>query len=327
MKKSLFVGGIVFLIAGVGLKLTISPVEAETLSITQKVVNPTSNVTPIGKSQVELISAGAEPRQELRFKPTVGIKETANMTMSTDITMSIDGKAVPAFKIPTTAITLNTVVSKVEPNGDINYEFSYSDVDLIGKSTLPPEVLNNMQTQITNLNKFKGSVIIDNRGYTKKANFVTPQGLDPSLKQMFDQMSSSIEQLSSAVPQEAVGIGAKWRTISEVNLGGIKLKQIATNELVNIKDGIASLNISIEQQAPPATNLNLPETPKGVTITLRSYNGNGQGQALINLKKLMPISSKLSIQSKTQMSLKSTGSVEETTMNQDSSIQINIESK
>ncbi|MGI2906197.1 DUF6263 family protein [Tolypothrix sp. VBCCA 56010] len=327
MKKSLFVGGIVFMIAGVGLKPTIAPVEAETLLITQKKVNPTSNVTQSGKSQVELISPGAEPRQELRFKPTVGNKETANMTMSTDINMLVDGKAAPALKIPTTAITLNTVVSKVEPNGDVNYEFSYSDVDLIGKSTFPPEVLNNMRSQIKKLKGLKGSVIIDNRGYTKKANFVIPQDLDPSLKQIINQMSSSIEQLSSPVPQEAVGIGAKWRTISEVNLGGIKLKQIAINELVEIKDGIASLNISIEQQAPKATNLNLPQTPKGINITLRSYNGNGQGQALINLNKLMPISSKLSIQSQTQMSLKSTGSVEETTMNQDTSIQINIESK
>lgn len=82
MKKSLFVGGIVLLITGVGSKPIIAPVEAETLLITQKVVNPTSNVTQEGKYQVELISPGAEPRQELRFKPTVGNKEIANMTVS-----------------------------------------------------------------------------------------------------------------------------------------------------------------------------------------------------------------------------------------------------
>lgn len=240
--------------------------------------------------------------------------------------MSVDGKAVPTFKIPTIAITLNTVVSKVEPNGDINYELSYSDVNLIGKSTLSPEELNNLRSQIKNLNQFKGSVIIDNRGYTKKANFVTPQGLDPSIKQMLDQMLSPIEQLSSALifPQEAVGIGAKWRIISEKNLSGIKLKQIVTNKLINIKDGIASLNISIEEQAPPGTNLNLPEIPEGVTITVRA-NSKHQGQALINLNKLMP--SKLSIEYKAQISLKSTGSVEETTTNVDSSGQFNIESK
>jgi hypothetical protein len=325
MKKSLFVSGIVFLIAGVGLKSIIAPVEAETLLITQKVVDPTSNVIQEGKSQVELISPGAEPRQELRFKPTVGNKEITNITVNTDINTSVDGKAVPASKI-TIAITLNTVVSKIEPNGDIDYESSFSDVNLIGKSTLPPEELNNLRTQIQNLNKLKGSVIIDNRGYTKKFNVVTPQDLEPSIKQMLDQISSTIEQSTSVFPKEAVGIRAKWRTISEEDFSGIKFKQIATNELVNIKDGIASLKISIEQQAPNATKLNLPETPEGVTVTGR-YNGKGQGQALINLNKIMPISSKVSTRFKAQISLKSTGSVQETTTNLDASVQINVESK
>jgi Family of unknown function (DUF6263) len=327
MKKSLFFAGVTLFMLGTSSLPLITAAKAETLLAVKPVVNQSPKNTSAPTPQVELISLGAEPRQELRFKPAVDAKETASMTVSTDISMSVDGKPIPAFKMPATVVKLDTAVTKVESNGDVNYEFAYSDVELAGETTLPPEAMKTLRSQMAQLKGIKGSVTVDNRGQTKKANLAIPKDVDPSLKQMMGQISQSIKQLSSPVPQQAVGIGAQWRVSSVVNISGISLKQAAIYELVDMKNGVATLNIKVEQLGAPSQKLNLPEVPPGVNVSLKSYTGKGEGKALINLNKLMPISSTLSMKANTLMGATSSKNPKELTMNQDILMQMNIESK
>ncbi len=326
MKKNLFIGGIAFAIAATSLKPLVTPVNAET-SILTKQTQQRPKITPTAKSQIELISEGAEPRQELRLKPTIGTKETANMRMNIDMMTSMAGKTSPALKMPATVITFESVVKNVESNGDINYDFTYTDADVVGDTNLPPAAVAQMRAEMKKLKKFKGSVAIDNRGQTKKANFTIPPGSDPSFKQMIGQMSNSIEQISAPLPQQAVGIGAKWQVTNGVNVSGMAINQVATYELVDFKDGVATLNINLAQQALKPQKLNLPQSPKGVTVTLKSYIGSGQGRALVRINKLTPITSTMTMRASSQISTVVPNSKEELTLDQQMSMLLSIESK
>ncbi|MBF2005044.1 MAG: hypothetical protein IGS49_06155 [Chlorogloeopsis fritschii C42_A2020_084] len=328
MKRTFFVGGIIYLIVGLGLQPSVTSVQAETPLKAKPVINNAKKPSPTAKQpQIELLNPGTGAKQQLRFKPPVKFKQAAIMTMNMDMAMSIAGQALPAFKQPATVMTLQTAVTKIAPNGDIHYEFSYSDIDFVGDTNLPPQVLNTVRSQIQNIRGIKGSAIVDNRGYTRKVNLVLPTGLDPNLKQMMQQMSNSLEQLSSPLPQQAVGIGSRWRVTSTVNINGMNLKQIATYQLVNLKNGVATLNIGVEQLASPSQKLTAPGLPPGVTLTLKSYNGKGQGQAIVPLNKLMPIRSTMSLRSNSEMTQTNPGSVEETPINQKLSMTMSIESK
>jgi hypothetical protein len=327
MKKNFSVGRIIFLIVGLGLQPSLTSVKAETsLEVKQVINNTTKTSSATKKTQIELLNPGTGAKQKLRFQPPVNFKQTAIITMNMDMAMLIAGQPLPTFKQPATVATLQIKVTKIEANGDIHYEFSYSDVDLVGDTNLSPQVLNTLRSQIQNLVRLKGSAIVDNYGYIKKINLVWPTGLDPNLKQMMQQMFNSLEQFSSPLPQQAVGIGARWRVTSTLNIGGMNLKQITTYQLVNLKKGVATLKIDVEQIAP-SQKLTTPGLPPGVTLTLKSHKAIGQGQAIVALNQLMPISSTMSLLSNTQMTQKNPGSVEETTMNQKLSIEMIIESK
>jgi hypothetical protein len=327
MKKSIIITGIAFFLAGMGMK-TSYVVNAKTPTIKPTISqNNTPKVTPVAKAKIELLSTGAEPRQELRIKPVAGTKELANMKIDIDMAMSVEGKSLPAFKMPATVMKTDVVVTKVEPNGDIHYEFSYKDVDIQGDTSLPPAAISQMRGEIKKLAGMKGTAVIDSRGQTKQANFSLPPGANNTLKQYIDQFSNSMQQLSTPFPQEAVGVGAKWRANESVNVSGMTVNQNALYELVGIKDGVATLNITIEQQVPGEQKLNLPEAPQGINMTVKSYDGKGQGQAQISMSKLMPISSKVSLTSNSLWGMKPVNGKEETTMNQQMSIQMSIDSK
>ncbi|NJL79309.1 MAG: hypothetical protein HC917_11515 [Richelia sp. SM2_1_7] len=130
----------------------------------------------------------------------------------------------PRAKLPAYIITLDSTVTKVEPNGDIYYDIAYSNVDIQGDAQTKPELIKVISKQIEQLENFTGSAVIDNQGIVKNINYAIPAKVDVNIKFLVEQLSNSLQQLSSPVPQEAVGIGANGRLI---------LKQILTELISN----------------------------------------------------------------------------------------------
>lgn len=323
MKKTLLASSCCFLLVGGGLNA--APVSTVTpLIVAQN--NSSSQTAPIARSQVELISPGAEPRQELRFKPAVNAKQAMTIKTNMDMKSSISGKSMPTYKIPQSVMKVESVVTQVEPNGDIHYKFSYTDADVVSDPAVPPELFKAMQSSVKQMVGMNGSFMTDNRGQIKSGKFNLPEGTtNPITKQLFDQVSNSFDQFSSPLPQEAVGKGAKWRTSSRLSLSGINLTQNVIYELVDLKDNVATLNVSLEQQAN-SQQLNLPGMPSGANLALKSLSSKGQGQVLMRLDSMMPVRSNISMNSNNEMSIKEPKSGEEIIVGTQLSMQMMLES-
>ena len=334
MRKSLFAGGMICLILGGGIKYAQTPAHAQLRTQQQKPNAPIDRKTPQTPQlktpqppKFQLLNPGAEPRQELRFKPVAGSKQRSVMTMKTDMKMSVDGKPVPAFTIPATVATIDTVINKVEPNGDISYDFSYSDVDVVEDPKVDPKLIEAMRKQLPQLKGMKGSGVMDNRGNTKKVNLALGDIKDPFLKQMMQKFGDSLSRISSPVPEEAVGKGAQWAIANQINFNGINITQTQTYNLVDIKDDVATVLVNVQQQAQPMQKVSLPGLPPSAALTLQSYNGKGQGKSQIILDKLMPVNSNVSVSSNVNWNGKFTSQAKNTTMNQNILIQVDMDSK
>ncbi|WP_445241065.1 hypothetical protein [Microcoleus vaginatus] len=224
-------------------------------------------------------------------------------------------------------MTFETKVTKIAPNGDIYYEFAYTNADIVGDTgNTQPAALNAMRSALKNMVGVKGSFIMDNRGFHKGGDIIWPEGADNNVKQMVRQMSNSIEQLASPLPAEAVGKGAKWRVSSSSSFSGINVKDVATYELASWQDGVASMNVSIEQQANPQ-NITSPQLPPGTTLTLKSFASQGRGAATMRLDRLIPSRSTVSLSSNSEMSAKNAGSSQESTIKTKMAMEMTLESK
>lgn len=308
MKKILLISSICLLTPVWGLKLSFTPASAKSPLVVKQLANNSTTSRTV-QPQVELLNAGTAPRQQLRFKPVVKAEQTATMTMNIDMAMSVSGQPMPQVKLPATVMTMQTVVTKIDANGDIHYQFSYTNADVVTTPTTPPKQLDIMRAQIKKMVGTKGSVVVDNRGRTKTASFVFPKTLDANMKQQMEQMTNSLEQLSSPVPEQAVGIGAKWQVSSSPKIGGMNLAQTATYQLVSFQDNVAILSVDIEQHAKQQ-NFTRPGLPSG-TLTL---DAQGQGQLTQRLNQLMPIRSAVSINSNSEFNSKPAGRTEAMTI-------------
>jgi hypothetical protein len=320
MKKLLLYSSICCLVTASGLT-----VNAETPSLVKQQAK-TQIAAATAQPQVELLEAGNEPRQELRFRPQVNAKQTSTMTFQMDTDVSMAGQTMPKVDLPPITVAIDTVVTKVEPNGNIHFKSSYSNVDVMNSSSLPPQVLEAMRSQMKKMVGTSGSFIIDNRGQIQTAKFASSQKSDANLKQFSEQMSTSFDQMSSPLPQEAIGIGAKWRVTTTPSLSGMSVQQTITYELVNLKDNIATLNMWFEQHANPQ-KLTLPGIPNGATVTLKSLESKGDGRLMMQLDRPFPLRANLIANSKNEMSIQQAGKAGEAIRNGKFYMRLNLLSK
>lgn len=301
MKKKLLISSLFLIVAGWGLKPLVTSAFAKTPPAIAQVSNQSPNTTTVVQPQVELLNAGNAARQTLRFQPAINAKEMALMTVTTDMEMSVTGQPASKFKLPGSLMTIEAMATKIDANGDIQAQFKYADADVVSTTDTPEEALAAMRRIIKKLVGMKGSFIVDNRRQTKAFNVSLPRKIDADAKQIIEQISQSLNQLSLPLPEQAVGVGAKWRVSSPININGINMMQIATYQLLALQDGFAVFDVNIQQQAA-AQQVNQSGAPKGATVTLQSYNSQRQGQITMRLDRLIPIRSKLSLRSNSQTS-------------------------
>ena len=328
MKKKLFLASLCLATAGWAIELSPASLSAETSLVVQQPDRSVSAPAVNSKTpQVELLNPGVEPRQQLRLKPAINVKETTVMTVKMDMEISVSGRSSPVGKIPVSVMTFETKVTRIDPNGDIHYEFAYTNADITGDTgNIPPAARDAMRSALKSMVGVKGSFIMDNRGFHKGGDIILPEGADNNLKKMVGQMSKSLEQLTSPLPAEAVGKGAKWRVSSSSDFSGMNVNDIYTYELAGWQDGVASLNVSIKQQANPQ-NITSPQLPPGTTFTLKSLASQGRGSATGRLDKLMPFRSTMSVSSNSEMSAKKAGISEELTITTKMVMEMTFDSK
>ncbi|MEB3214982.1 MAG: DUF6263 family protein [Nostocales cyanobacterium 94392] len=326
MKRFFLASSIFLVFAGLGFE-QIKTGNAQTSQVVIQTQKQANKPTSVKLPQLKVVSTGTGKKEKLRFTPKLGTKQTINVTLNKDTLMSIGDFKMPRAKLPAYIITLDSTVTKVEPNGDIHYDIAYSNVEIQGDAETKPELIKVISRQIEQLENFTGSAVIDNQGIVKNINYVIPKTVDVNIKFLVEQLSNSLQQLSSPVPQAPVGIGAKWQINSETDINGINLKQTTTYELLNLKDNVATLNVDLQQQEKSSQVIDYPGLPLDGILTLQSFKGSAKGKATIQLDKVMPISSQLSLLADSQYIGKNVNTLEETPMISQLKMDMSIQGK
>jgi hypothetical protein len=249
---------------------------------------------------VELMDSGQDPKRELRFAPKEGESQTMEMLMDFETEMTVSGQAMPAQAMPAQKMIMVFDITDVADNGDISYDFHYSSVEIVDEPGTLPQIKAAMEQATKGLVGAKGKGVITNRGISQKFEMDLPEDADMNLKTMFEGMKDSMSKLSSPVPEEAVGVGAKWKVVQPVVANGMTLTQTSTHEIVSMeKDGF-TMSVTITQDAEKQP-INNPMLPPGTTITLESLDTTGEGTSKLMMNSILPVESETTVNSDVTM--------------------------
>jgi hypothetical protein len=130
-----------------------------------------------------------------------------------------------------------------------------------------------------------------------------------------------MRQLTAPLPDEAIGVGAKWQTKYRIKQNGMEVQQTADNELVALKGNVASVKTILTQTADRQA-MNPPGLPAGATVELIELKSTGSGDSQVDLGKLMPQSAQMQLKSNTKSHIKMSGQEQDMTTDLDLSVDV-----
>ena len=246
---------------------------------------------PAPKSAVKVISNGSEPRVALKFHPTVGDKHDMAMTLKMGMSMAMAGKTRPTVNIPAMNMTIATEIKDIAANGDVTYDMVIKDVALADDPATPAVMATTMKAAIAKFNGISGTGKMTDHGIIKSIDLKLGDMADPQTAQTLSQMKDSFNSSSFALPDEAVGAGARWEFKTRIKSQGMSIDQTIDYELVSVDGDHLTLNTTLTQSAANQKITN-PAMP-ALKVDLSKMAGSGTGKSTLDLSQMCPVSANL----------------------------------
>jgi len=264
-----------------------------------------AQVEPAGQAKevgpvIKVLDAGKGAKTTLRFRIEKGLKQTMIMTMLMEQQMEMEGNKTPTPAMPAQKMTLDIEVTDVDAAGDIHYDFTISKIELVDDPDSPSPLAGILKTMLKPMEGSTGKAVVTSRGITKSVDFQLAEGVAAPLRQMMESMSQqSFQQMSSPMPAEPVGLGAKWEVTQDISTNGVKLKQISTQEIIELEGDRFKTKITLTQKADDQ-EVKVPGMA-AVSARILSLSSQGKGEATVDLTQLVPLASKIELTSNAKM--------------------------
>ncbi len=274
-----------------------------------------SDAAAASQGQVKLLEAGAEPRKVLRLHPKPGDKQAVSIIAKSS--MEVAGQAI---KIPGLKLPLEITIKEVSADGTINFDLVMGDAGVVEDADAMPQIVEAMKTSLAGLKGISGNGSMSDRGITKGVEFKMPAGADAQTRQAMEQMRDALAGVVVALPEEAVGTGAKWEVKKPVKTQGMTLDQTATYELVSCDGERLGFKNSIAQSAANQ-KINSPMMP-GVKVDLAKMTGTETGTVTLDLSQVLPAEGSGESHTEMNMSANLGGQKQEMNMKMDAKMKL-----
>lgn len=261
---------------------------------------PTAGAT----TQVILLEPGQAPHQVLRMKPVKGQTHRHEMSMQMKMSSEANGQSMPGVDSPPMIFTMESTVTDVKDNGDFDVTVVYTDAGL-GEDSGPPEMVQALTDVMQSMIGIRFNSLINSRGATEKTEIEMPDSVNPLVRQQISEMAKSLDQMTSPFPAEAIGLGGKWKLVSPMETGGIKLTQTTVFTVEAMTADTVTVSVAITQEAP-AQDVNVPDAG-GAKVRLESLTCQGTGRSQLNLQSVLADQVDIKIELELEMNVSSFG--------------------
>jgi hypothetical protein len=238
---------------------------------------------------VDMLDPGDEPRAPLRYALTTGTTSTATQTVDQSIRQVDQDGFGSTTRVPTIDLGLQLTVLEVLPDGTARVGLAFTSVDATGNgSAQSSDQARAIEIALADITDLTGESTITDRGVVLAGGYEIPEGLPDTVKALIEQYESQLQSVSPPLPEEALGVGARWRATTELDLGGIEARQTYDYTVESVSGPEVELSVRIRQIAKPQ-DFEPPGARKGDEYRLLSLKLRGKGSMTLDLTTPIPV--------------------------------------
>lgn len=244
--------------------------------------NTAADADSEGDDGVQLLDKGQRPRSELRYGIPAGTTTTSTTTFRVS-TLAQSGDKAALSVLP--GLRLD-IVSGPADLTDRGVKFA---VDVVKSEALIPadfdeEMAELLRSGASIVDQVGGWVELDNRGRMLAGELNEQTKRSDVPVRLLRMIVNTRETLTRVLlPEEKVGLGARWETRQEIKAYGFNVQQVNTYTLVDRVGDELMLNVTVQQLAVPQT-IEFPE--EGIEISVESMTAQADGQIILKLNAL-----------------------------------------
>jgi hypothetical protein len=247
---------------------------------------------PVG-FRLTVLDTGGEPRRALRYGSDPPAEQRMALALRVAMEMEASGSPVPPITLPGLRLLFDVTGKK---QGELSrYELTVTNADLTGADAAHPPIVTEMREGLSSLIGATGVVAIDERGLERERSLGLPEGLSGELAQFMRSTELALGELALPLPDEPVGVGAKWQVEQTITVDGVHVQQKTHYELLAADGPRLQLRSQIVQSAE-AQEASLPGLPSRVSAEMLSLRGAGSGQVEVDLRRLVPTSASAEVE-------------------------------
>jgi hypothetical protein len=236
---------------------------------------------------MKLLDSGKPPRRKLRYAWRLEEREQLAMDLRTAASTEAEGSKQPDVPLPAVHVAIAIDPQAVSPEGDLRYAWRVTSAAVDTGEDTPTQVADGMRAEVSDITRLSGSALVTSRGLSKEVTF-DPGGSAPTgTGQMAEQVRQTLRDVAAPLPEEEIGVGARWRKLSQLNERDARIAQTEVFHLVDLQGDRGALDDALAQTAPPQP-LRAPGMPPGAHARMESMLASGQAKVKFDLSRLVP---------------------------------------
>jgi len=235
------------------------------------------------KVKTTVLDEGADPKFQLRYAIPEGSKQTLDMVL--DMSMSMDGAGMGGMGeiiMPRIFMVTDVEIPKVDgKDGAMEMVMTTTDIRLEDRPDSMAGLSGAMESEMDGMRGMRMTARLLPNGQTRNMK-VDDSSVSAKVREQMKQTEQLVDQMTTILPDVAVGVGARWRVEQTVRQQGMRMNLIATYEVLEVDAGGARIKSDIEMNAPAQTI-----DQQGVQVKLESMNGAGQATSTLDFQKMV----------------------------------------
>jgi hypothetical protein len=264
---------------------TVGAVASTTTNVIEA-TNATSARTVAGAT-LKLLEAGQPPRRKLRYAWRLDQKEQLSMELRTAVSTESAGAVQGEVSLPSVHVTIDIDPQSITPEGDLRCQWRVTSATVDSAGDAPTKVADGIRAEVADIAHLSGGSVVDCRGLAKEVTGDAGMPASGGGGQMAEQVRQTLRDVAAPFPDDEVGIGARWRKLSQLDEKDALVTQAETFRLVDLRGNQGTLDDALAQTAPPQA-LRAPGMPPGTRARMESMLASGQAKVRFDLSRLVP---------------------------------------